>query len=75
MIPDAEVVDGICPFTQGLDVLRQLGIGVYGFQPVEFANGLDDGAKRIFGDNERIAKSSLYNLIRIMLEACVRLAS
>jgi len=75
VIPDAELVDGICPFTQGLDVLRQLGIGVYGFQPVEFADGLDDGAKRIFGDNERIAKSSLSNLIRIMLEAVVRLAS
>jgi len=74
-VPDAELVDGICPFAQGLDILRQLGISVYGFQPIQFMDGLEDGANRVFGDDERIAKSTLGNMVRIMFEACVRLAS
>jgi hypothetical protein len=69
------LIEGVSPYNTGLHLLRGLGFGVYGFHPLEFPDGIDDGSRRTFGNDERIAKSSLLKMVRIMFEACVRLAS
>jgi acetylornithine deacetylase/succinyl-diaminopimelate desuccinylase-like protein len=73
--PGAELVEAVSPVNLGLSVLRQLGIEVWGFNPLELPLGLDDGARRAFSNDERIAKSSLGRMVRVMFEALVRLAS
>ena len=73
--PEAELAEGVTPFAHGLRALRQLGINVYGFHPLEFPDGFDDAAKRAFGCDERVAKFALGRMVRVMFEACVRFAS
>jgi acetylornithine deacetylase/succinyl-diaminopimelate desuccinylase-like protein len=73
--PDAELIYGACPHNQNLGILRELGIDVYGFHPVDFKGEPDADTARAFGDNERIPKSSLGRLTRIIFEAIVRMAS
>jgi hypothetical protein len=73
--PDAELVEGVTPFAHGLGALRQLGINVYGFHPLEFPDGFDDATRRAFGCDERVAKFAIGRMVRVMFEACVRFAS
>jgi len=81
--PGAELVEAVCPYNYGYGVLRELGIDVYGFHPVDLAGSAPLESNSVpghetfgaFGDNERIPKSSLGRLTRILFEACVRMAS
>ncbi len=73
--PEAEVIYGINPFPGGLHLLRNVGIETFGFNPMELPDGIADASRRVFGADERVVKTSLGRMVRVIFETCVRFCS